>query len=232
MMTIRHAEDRGHENHGWLDSRHTFSFADYYDPKFTSFRSLRVLNEDRVQPGEGFGTHSHRDMEIISYVLEGALAHKDSTGSRSVIRPGTVQRMSAGTGVSHSEFNASQTEQVHFLQIWFTPERAGLRPSYEERTYTDDDLRGRWRLIASRDARDGSLAVHQDLDIYAARLDAGDAITYAPRPGRHVWLQVARGAVAINDSQLEAGDGAAIVEEARIELVASEDAELLLFDMA
>ena len=142
MMKIRHAEDRGHENHGWLDSRHTFSFADYYDPKFTGFRSLRVLNEDRVQPGEGFGTHSHRDMEILSYVLEGALAHKDSTGSHSVIRPGTVQRMSAGTGVSHSEFNASQTERVHFLQIWFTPERAGLRPSYEERTYSDDELRG------------------------------------------------------------------------------------------
>jgi len=232
MITIRHAEDRGHENHGWLDSRHTFSFADYYDPKFTGFRSLRVLNEDRVQPGEGFGTHSHRDMEIISYVLEGALAHKDSTGSQSVIRRGTVQRMSAGKGVSHSEFNASQTEPVHFLQIWFTPERAGLRPSYEERTYSDDDMRGRWRLVASRGARDGSVNVHQDLEIHAARLGTGDSISYTPLPGRHVWLQVARGAVAVNDSRLKAGDGAAIVGEARIEITASDNAELLLFDMA
>jgi quercetin 2,3-dioxygenase len=232
MMTIRHAKDRGHENHGWLDSRHTFSFADYYDPKFMGFRALRVLNEDRVQPGEGFGTHSHQDMEIISYVLEGALAHKDSTGSRSVIRPGTVQRMSAGTGVSHSEFNASQTERVHFLQIWFMPERSGLRPSYEERAYSDDELQGQLRLIASRDARDASLTIHQDLDIYAARLRSADAVSYAPRRGRHVWLQVARGAVALNDNQLKAGDGVAIVEEARIVIAANEDAEVLLFDMA
>jgi quercetin 2,3-dioxygenase len=232
MITIRHAEDRGHEDHGWLDTRHTFSFADYYDPKYTGFRSLRVLNEDRVQPGQGFGTHSHRDMEIISYVLEGGLAHKDSTGSSSVIRPGTVQRMTAGTGVSHSEYNASQTEPVHFLQIWFTPARAGLRPSYEERTYTDDELRRRLRLLASRDARDGSLTVHQDVNVFAARLSSADAISHAPPPGRYAWLQVARGAVAINDSQLKVGDGAAIVEENRIEIASTEDAELLLFDMA
>jgi quercetin 2,3-dioxygenase len=232
MMTIRHAEDRGHENHGWLDSRHTFSFADYYDPKFMGFRTIRVLNEDRVQPGEGFGTHSHQDMEIVSYVLEGALAHKDSTGSRSVIQPGTVQRMSAGTGVSHSEFNASQTKRVHFLQIWFIPERSGLRPSYEERSYSDDELQGQLRLIASRDARDASLTVHQDLEIYAARLASADAVSYAPRPGRHVWLQVARGAISLNDNRLKAGDGVAIVEEGRIVIAASENAELLLFDMA
>jgi redox-sensitive bicupin YhaK (pirin superfamily) len=231
MIKIRPANERGAANHGWLDSRHTFSFADYYDPEFMGFGPLRVINEDRVQPGQGFGTHSHRDMEIISYVLEGALAHKDNIGNGSVIRPGTVQRMSAGTGVEHSEFNASKTEPVHFLQIWIKPERDRMRPSYEERTYADDEKRGRLRLVAARDGRDGAVVVHQDVDLYAALLRSGEAVTHKLRPGRKIWFQVARGSVSVNGTQLGAGDGAAIADEERVEINAAGDAEILLLDM-
>ena len=231
MMHIRRADERGHAEHGWLDSRHTFSFADYYDPKFMGFGPLRVINEDRVQPGQGFGTHGHRDMEIISYVLEGALAHKDSLGNGSVIRPGDVQRMTAGTGVRHSEFNDSTSEIVHFLQIWLLPETQGLPPSYDERRFGDDEKRGRLRLIASRDGRDGSVVVHQDVDLYAALLEPADELSFAPRSGRRLWLQVARGAVDVNGQALEAGDGVALVDEPKVTLRGRQPAELLLFDM-
>ena len=232
MMQVRRAAERGHENHGWLDSRHTFSFADYYDERYMGFGPLRVINEDRVQPGQGFGTHSHRDMEIISYVLEGALEHKDSLGNGSVLRPGYVQRMSAGTGVHHSEFNHSQSEPVHFLQIWIIPDQRKLAPSYEERAFPDEQKRGRLRLIASRDGREASVTVHQDADLYAALLAAGDELAHAPRPGRRTWIQVARGAAAVNGETLGAGDGAAIVEEPRVTVRGETEAEILLFDMA
>src|SRR5688572_16519171 len=210
MIAVRKSAERGRANHGWLDSRHTFSFADYYDPQHMGFRALRVINEDRVQPGQGFGTHAHRDMEIVSYVLAGELAHRDSLGTGSVIRPGDVQRMSAGTGVTHSELNPSPRESVHFLQIWILPEKDGLPPSYEQRHFPAEERKGRLRLVASRDARDGSLRVHQDVDVYASLLGRGDAVTHALRPGRHAWLQLARGRCAVNGVALEAGDGAAV----------------------
>jgi hypothetical protein len=232
MINIRRAAERGHADHGWLESRHTFSFADYHDPHHMGFGPLRVINEDRVQPGQGFGTHSHRDMEIISYVLDGALAHEDSIGNGSVIRPGAVQRMSAGTGVRHSEFNASKTDVVHFLQIWFIPERNGLPPSYEERIYSDDEKLGRLRLVAARDGRDGAVVVHQDVDLYVALLRAGEELAHTPRPDRKIWIQVARGAVTVNDEPLGAGDGAALVDEERVVISAGADTEILLFDMA
>jgi hypothetical protein len=231
MMQVRPANDRGHAEHGWLDSHHTFSFADYHDPRFMGFGPLRVINEDRVQPGQGFGTHGHRDMEIISYVLDGALAHKDSLGNGSVIRPGDVQRMTAGTGVRHSEFNGSQSDLVHFLQIWLIPERTGLEPSYDERTFTEDEKRGLLRLIASRDGRDGSVLVHQDVDLYATVLAAGEELTHPVRNGRRIWVQVARGAVVCNDERLSAGDGAALVDETLVKLRGEAPAEVLLFDM-
>src|SRR5687768_15961737 len=198
MMRIRRAQDRGHANHGWLDSHHTFSFADYYDPSHMGFRALRVINEDRVEPSRGFGTHPHRDMEIISYVLEGALEHKDSMGTGSIIQPGDVQRMSAGTGVTHSEFNHSKTHPVHFLQIWILPERQGLRPSYEQRTFPLDERRGRLRLVAAREAEGGAITVHQDVALYAGVLDSSQEIVQELRQGRHAWLQVARGSVIAN----------------------------------
>jgi redox-sensitive bicupin YhaK (pirin superfamily) len=232
MIEIRPAAERGHANHGWLDSRHTFSFADYYEPEFMGFGPLRVINEDRVQPGQGFGTHSHRDMEIISYVLEGALEHKYNIGNGSVLRPGFVQRMSAGTGVSHSEFNHSKSDLVHFLQIWIIPERGGMRPSYEEREFANGEKQGKLRLVASRDGRDGSVVVHQDVDLYAALLAPGDRPEHAPKAGRRVWIQVARGAVDVNGTALAAGDGAAIVEEEKVAIRGTADAEVLLFDMA
>jgi hypothetical protein len=231
MLELRRANERGHGDHGWLDSRHTFSFADYYDPQFMGFGPLRVINEDRVQPGKGFGTHGHRDMEIISYVLEGALEHRDSMGNGSVIEPGDVQRMSAGTGVRHSEFNHSQSELVHFLQIWLLPERGGMPPSYAERRFSDEDKRGRLRLVASRDGRDGSVVVHQDVNLYAALLAPDEAVTHAVSGARRVWVQVARGSVAVNDATLVAGDGAAIVDEDAIVIRGIADAEVLLFDM-
>jgi quercetin 2,3-dioxygenase len=231
MIELRRADERGHAEHGWLDSRHTFSFADYYDPQFMGFGSLRVINEDRVQPGKGFGTHGHRDMEIISYVLEGALEHRDSLGNGSVIQPGDVQRMSAGTGVRHSEFNHSQSELVHFLQIWLLPEKSGMPPSYAERRFSDEEKRGRLRLVASRDGREGSVIVHQDVGLYAALLAPHDAVAHELRAGRRVWVQVARGSVTVNDATLAAGDGAAIVDEDEIAIRGIVDAEVLLFDM-
>jgi redox-sensitive bicupin YhaK (pirin superfamily) len=232
VITIRKAQERGHARHGWLESFHTFSFAGYHDPRQMGFRDLRVINEDRVEPGRGFGTHSHRDMEIVSWVLEGALAHRDSLGNGSVIRPGDVQRMSAGTGVSHSELNPSASERVHFLQIWILPEREGLAPSYEQKHVPPEERAGRLRLLASRDGRDGSVRIHQDVDLYAALLAAGESVTHALRPGRHAWLQVARGRCTLNGVALEAGDGAAVSEERSLRLAGSGDAELLLFDLA
>ena len=232
MIQIRKAADRGHFDHGWLDTRHTFSFGDYQDPRHMGFRSLRVINEDRVRPGEGFGTHGHRDMEILSYVLEGGLAHRDSMGNGSVIRRGDVQRMSAGTGVQHSEFNHSKAEPVHFFQIWLFPDRRGLEPGYEEKHFEDDEKRGRLKLVASRDGRDGSVVVHQDADLYSALLSAGDEVTHATERTRKGWVQVASGAATVNGEQLAAGDGAAIAYEDNVAIRASADSELLLFDMA
>jgi quercetin 2,3-dioxygenase len=230
MIRIRKAEERGHFNHGWLETYHTFSFADYYDPQFMGFRSLRVINEDRVKPGRGFGTHSHRDMEIISYVLEGALAHRDSMGTGSLIRLGEVQRMSAGTGVLHSEMNPSNDEIVHFLQIWILPERRGIQPSYEQKMFPFEERENRLRVVASPDARDGSLIIHQDVSLYTARLGDGKTISHELPPHRYAWVQVARGEVDVNGAKLRAGDGAAIEDEQKLTLN-GRDAELLLFDL-
>src|SRR5574341_132774 len=232
VITIRRAEERGHADHGWLDTRHTFSFADYYDERYMGFRGLRVINEDRVQPGQGFPTHGHRDMEIVSYVLAGALEHKDSMGTGSVIRPGDVQRMSAGTGVLHSEYNHSRDEPVHFLQIWIVPERRGLPPSYEQKHFPEADRRGRFRLIASRDGADGSLVIHCDARLYTAILDAGQKLDYPLGAGRHAWLQVARGAVALDGAPFRHGDGAAGSGEPALTVTGQEPAEILLFDLA
>jgi quercetin 2,3-dioxygenase len=231
MITVRRAGDRGHENYGWLDTQHTFSFGEYHDPRHMGFRTLRVINEDRVKPESGFGTHSHRDMEIVSYVLDGELAHKDSMGTGSVIRPGDVQRMSAGTGVTHSEWNHSKTEFVHFLQIWILPERRGIAPGYEQKTIPEGETQNRLRLVASPDGRDGSLTIHQDTQIHVARLEAGQEIKQALAAGRHAWVQVARGAVELNGTVLAQGDGAALSDERGLEIRAGEDAELLVFDL-
>src|SRR3989449_2195011 len=231
MITIRKAEDRGHFDFGWLDTYHTFSFGEYYDPEFMGFRSLRVINEDRVAPRNGFPTHGHRDMEIITYVLEGELEHRDSMGNGSVIRPGEVQRMTAGTGVTHSEYNPSRIEPVHFLQVWILPERQGLAPGYEQRTFPAAEMQGRPRVVASRDGRDGSLTVHQDAGILAARLAPGDEIVHSLSPGRHAWVQVVRGALALDGIALAAGDGAAVSDESRLLLAARAPSELLLFDL-
>jgi hypothetical protein len=243
MMILRPAGERGHADHGWLDSRHTFSFADYYDPEHMGFRALRVINEDRVAPGMGFGTHPHRDMEIISYVLEGGLQHRDSMGNGSVIRPGDVQRMSAGRGVTHSEFNASKSEIVHFLQIWLLPRRRGAEPSYEQKTFSEREKRGRLRVIASPDGRDGSVTVDADAVAYAGLFTRGEAAELRIAPGRHAWVQVARGKVRVNGQDLGAGDGAALTleETVRVEGVdgapergegAEGGAEVLVFDLA
>lgn len=233
MITLRPAQERGTANFGWLDSRHTFSFGNYYDPNHMGFASLRVINEDKVTPGQGFGTHAHRDMEIISYVLEGALEHKDSIGTGSVIRPGDVQRMSAGTGIRHSEFNASKTEPVHFLQIWILPEQEGIEPGYEQKTFSEAEKRGTLRLVGSRDGRDESITIHQDVDLYATALQDGEEVNHSLAEGRVAWLQVTRGAVQLNNQTLSAGDGAAIAQESLITLQgAANDAEVLLFDMA
>jgi redox-sensitive bicupin YhaK (pirin superfamily) len=232
MIQIRRAEERGHANHGWLDTNHTFSFADYYDPRFMGFRSLRVINDDTVAAGRGFGTHGHRDMEIISYVLEGALEHRDTIGTGSVIRPGDVQRMSAGTGVRHSEFNGSQTERVHFLQIWIEPEKEGIAPGYEEKRFSDEEKRNQLRLIASRDGRGWSLTIHQDVSVYATVLETGHEVTHTIEEGRHAWVHVARGSALVNGLLLKAGDGAAVSRERSISLVGEQEAEILLFDLA
>jgi hypothetical protein len=231
MFHVRPANERGHADFGWLDSRHTFSFGNYYDPAHMGFGPLRVINEDRVQPAQGFGTHGHRDMEIISYVLQGALEHKDSLGTGSVIRPGDVQRMSAGSGVQHSEFNHSQSELVHFLQIWIIPDRQGLAPGYAEAKFTDEDKRGRLRLIVSGDGRDGSLSIHQDADLYATVLYPGETVEHRYAPGRNGWIQLARGAVTVNNTALAAGDGAAIANEDRLTIRGESAAEILIFDM-
>ena len=231
MITVRPAGKRGSSKFDWLDSRHTFSFGDYYDPQQTGFSDLRVINEDRVAPGAGFPTHSHRDMEIITYVLEGALAHKDSTGASSVIRVGDVQRMSAGTGISHSEYNASQTEPVHFLQIWIIPNETGLKPGYEQRSFDLNKKSRSWLLVAAPDARDGALKIHQDAELSLALLPQGEKLSYNLRAGREAWVQVGRGKVTLNGSLLEAGDGAAISSEQAVDLTANDQSEILLFDL-
>jgi redox-sensitive bicupin YhaK (pirin superfamily) len=232
MITLRRAGDRGHFDHGWLDTRHTFSFAGYHDPAHMGFRSLRVVNEDRVQPGRGFPTHAHQDMEILTWVVAGALEHKDSLGNGSVIRPGDAQRMTAGTGVTHSEYNPSRTDPVHFLQIWILPARRALPPGYEQRAFAASERRGRLRPIASADARDGSVTVHQDVSVYATVLDPGSRVTHDLGAGRHAWVQVVRGALLANDVRLEAGDGAAVSDQRTLAVIAAEETEALLFDLA
>jgi quercetin 2,3-dioxygenase len=229
VITIRPAGERGHFDHGWLNTFHTFSFADYHDPDHMGFRSLRVINEDRVAPGQGFGAHRHHDMEIVSYVLEGALAHRDSMGNSGVIRPGDVQRMSAGTGVQHSEFNGSESEPVHFLQIWILPRERGVAPGYEQKTFPTESKRGSVRLVGSPDGRDGSVTIRQDVFLYASVLD-GDAVRHGLAPGRHAWVQVARGEMDLNGNALAAGDGAAISDERELR-IAGKGSEFLLFDL-
>jgi redox-sensitive bicupin YhaK (pirin superfamily) len=231
MIEIRRANERGHANHGWLDTYHTFSFASYRDPLHMGFRSLRVMNEDRVEPGQGFGTHGHQDMEIVTYVLEGALEHEDSMGNGEVLRPGEFQRMSAGTGITHSEFNPSKTEPVHFYQIWLLPERKKIVPSYEQKQFPEEERSNRLRLVASRDADEDSLLIHQDARVYLSRLDEGNHVTHTLAPERHAWLQVLRGTVSLNEHDLDTSDGAAISGERNLNIVATHAAEVLLFDL-
>ena len=231
-MELRPARDRGHADHGWLNSWHSFSFANYYDPKHVQFRALRVINDDTVEPGGGFGTHSHRDMEIVSYVLDGSLAHKDSMGNGSIIRPGNVQRMSAGTGVQHSEFNPSQTEKVHFLQIWFIPNAVGINPSYEEKYFGDAEKRGRLRLIASPDGTDGSVTIHSDAKMFAVLLDGSEQVEHPLAQDSYVYVHVARGDVALNDTPLQAGDGAMLAGGERVMLAQGRNAEVLVFELS
>jgi redox-sensitive bicupin YhaK (pirin superfamily) len=232
MIRIRKAAERGHFDHGWLDTHHTFSFADYYDPAHTGFRSLRVINDDRVAPGQGFGMHGHRDMEIVTYVLDGALAHRDSMGNGSVLRPGELQHMTAGTGIRHSEFNPSDRQEVHLYQIWLLPERDGLRPSYDQKAFPEQQRQGKLRLVASPTGEQGSLTIRQDARLYLSTLGAGEAVAHTLAPGRHAWLQVLRGRAALNGQPLTAGDGAAVSEEERLEIQGQDDAEVLLFDLA
>ena len=232
MIVKRPAHERGKTETGWLESFHTFSFNRYYDPRYTGFRDLLVINEDYVAPARGFGTHSHSDMEIITYVVRGRLAHKDSTGAQSEITPGEVQRMSAGTGVSHSEFNPSDTEPTHFLQIWIQPDERGLKPGYEQRMFSDEERRGRLRLVASPGGGDGSVTIHQDAKLYDGLLAPGDEITHQLAPDRHAWIQVIKGEVTANGTTLQAGDGAAVSEEKSLNIRAGGEAEILLFDLA
>ena len=232
MINIRKSNDRGRANHGWLDTHFTFSFADYFDPEHVQFRTLRVMNDDRVAGGGGFPLHPHRDMEIVTYVLEGALEHRDSMGNGSVIKPGDVQYMSAGTGVTHSEFNPSKTEPVHLYQIWMLPEKKGLKPAYDQKNFGEAEKRGKLRLVASPDGRDGSLKIRQDNELYATVLGVGDSVKHALKPERHAYVQVARGSVKLNGQQLAEGDGAAISAEKAVELTGVKDAEVLLFDLA
>lgn len=231
MLTIRRADQRGHADHGWLDSHHTFSFADYYDPRHMGFRNLRVINDDRVAPGGGFPTHAHRDMEIVSYVLTGALEHKDSMGNGSVIRPGDVQRMSAGSGVRHSEYNASKSEPVHFLQIWILPGKPGIAPGYEQKAFSEADKRGKLRLVASPDGRDGSVTVHTDARLYATLLGAGEKVEHTLPAGRHAWIHVARGQVKVNGEALGEGDGASTSDAGTLALEGVDGADVLVFDL-
>jgi redox-sensitive bicupin YhaK (pirin superfamily) len=231
MIQIRKADERGHTQLSWLESYHTFSFGQYYEPQHQGFRTLRVINEDRVQPGQGFGTHAHRDMEIISYVLDGALAHRDSLDNGSVIRPGDVQLMRAGTGVTHSEYNPSSENLVHFLQIWIIPDEQGLAPTYEQRHFPVEARRNVLRLIVSQDGRDGSLRIHQDADLYATVLKKGQSVTHELAEDRHAWVQVVRGRIRLNGLSLQEGDGAALSDEPQIEMTADGEAELLIFDL-
>ena len=232
MINIRKSKERGHADHGWLNTRFTFSFADYYDPKHERFRTLRVMNDDRVAGGGGFPMHPHRDMEIITYVLEGALQHRDSMGNGSVIKPGDIQYMSAGTGVTHSEFNASKTDPVHLYQIWMFPEKQGLKPAYDQRNFSEADKRGKLRLIASPDGREGSVTIRQENELYATVLGKGESVKHALKADRHAYVQVARGSVKLNGQELAEGDGAAISAEKSVELIGVNDAEVLLFDLA
>ena len=232
MIQVRKAAERGHFNHGWLDTNHTFSFGDYYNPAHLGFRSLRVINDDRVHPGQGFGMHGHRDMEIVTYVLDGALEHQDSMGNGEVLRAGELQRMTAGTGVRHSEFNPSDQEWVHLYQIWLLPERKGLKPNYEQKTFTEEKRQGTLRLVASPTGECGSLTIHQDARLYLSTLKAGETVAHALKPSRHAWLQVLRGQVALNGHPLSAGDGAAVSEEEKLEIRSQDEAEVMLFDLA
>lgn len=233
MITIRSGEARGKANFGWLDTKHTFSFGNYYDRNYMGFASLRVINEDKIQPGKGFGTHSHRDMEIITYVLEGSLEHKDSIGNGSIIRPGDIQRMSAGTGIAHSEFNASSTDLVHLLQIWILPNQTRIQPSYEQKHFPVETRQGKLQLVASSDGRDDSVTIHQDAELYLANLNSGDRLDHTTTDNRSVWIQVARGAVEVNGKSLHGGDGAAITQETNIAIASTTDnTEILLFDLA
>jgi len=232
MINIRPAQDRGHADHGWLKTHHTFSFADYFDPQQMSFRSLRVMNEDVVAPGQGFGMHGHKDMEIVTYVLEGELEHKDSMGNGEVLRPGEFQHMSAGTGIRHSEFNPSETGPVHLYQIWLLPEKNGLSPSYSQRAFPEEGRTGRWQIVASKDGREGSLVIQQDATIELANLAVGSQLSKGLKTGRHAWLQVLRGAVTLNGTRLSTSDGAAVSEETELIVKASEPAEVMLFDLA
>jgi redox-sensitive bicupin YhaK (pirin superfamily) len=232
MITIRRARERGHFDHGWLNTYHTFSFDQYYDPRYMGFRTLRVINEDFVAGGRGFPKHGHSDMEIITYILEGALKHEDSMGNGSVIRPGDVQRMTAGTGVRHSEQNASADEQVHLLQIWILPHTVGLEPGYEQKAFSEDERRGRLKLIASEDGSEGSVVVHQDVKLFASIIPAGEQVEHSMDQQRYAWIQVARGAISVNGEKAEQGDGAIVVGESNLQIKAEENAEVLLFDLA
>lgn len=232
MIQVRKANERGHANFGWLDSHHTFSFGQYYDPNNMGFRKLRVINEDRVVPGAGFGTHPHRDMEIVSYVVEGALEHKDSMGNSSVIRPGEIQRMSAGSGVTHSEYNHSKSDGVHFLQIWIETAKRGMQPSYEQKNFKDGMKSGDLRLIASQHPSDTGIVIYQDVKIYAGLLNGGDQLTYEAPANRHTWIQVVKGDLKVNGTAVLQSDGAAISNESNLTITASKDAEFLVFDLA
>lgn len=232
MIRIRRSSERGHFNHGWLDTYHSFSFSRYYDPRHMGFRSLRVINEDWIAAGRGFGTHPHEDMEIVTYVLEGELAHRDSLGTGSTIRPGELQRMTAGTGIEHSEYNPSPTEPVHLYQIWLLPERSGLQPSYEQKAFPAEERRNRFQLVASPDGRDDSLSIRQDARLYLASLDAGAELDHALETDRHAWLQVLRGDATLNGLSVSAGDGAAVSAESRLSIRSDAPAEVLLFDLA
>ncbi len=231
MITIRRSDERGHAHHGWLESHHTFSFADYHDPRWMGFRSLRVINDDFVSPGMGFGTHPHRDMEIITYILSGSLEHKDSMGNGRVIRTGDIQYMAAGTGVQHSEFNPSREESVHLLQIWIQPDRKGVTPRYAEKSF-QDAATGTLHLVASKSGREGSIEIHQDADLWLAKLRTGDRVSHPLAAGRNAWVHVAEGEVSLNGKSLGAGDAAAISEAATLDLVASQPAQVLLFDLS
>lgn len=232
MIRIRRAAERGHFNHGWLDTFHTFSFGDYFDPAHNNFRSLRVMNEDRVSPGQGFGMHGHRDMEIVTYVLSGALQHKDSLGNGETLRPGEFQRMSAGTGIRHSEFNPSATEPVHLYQIWLTPRQLGLQPGYEQKAFAESERLNRFRLVASPDGTDGSLTIQQDAFVFLSTLSPGASVNHSLKPGRHAWLQVLRGRVSLNGVALETSDGAAVSDEYQLLIHAEQATEVMLFDLS